>query len=160
MGTQDSAPSARLPAAEFARVIAATPLVSIDLIVRNSQQQVLLGKRLNRPAQGFWFVPGGRIRKNETLRAAFLRLCETELGMAPHFEAAQWLGHYEHFYHDNALDAPHISTHYVVLAYALELAETVQPSLADQHAEQCWWSIPDLLASDAVHAHTKDYFNR
>ena len=41
----------------FLRVIEATPLVSIDLLVRNERGQVLLGKRANRPAQGLWFVP-------------------------------------------------------------------------------------------------------
>ncbi|MGL4938848.1 MAG: GDP-mannose mannosyl hydrolase, partial [Shewanella sp.] len=29
-------------------MVAATPLISLDLIVRNSQGQVLLGRRLNR----------------------------------------------------------------------------------------------------------------
>ncbi len=47
----------------FLKVIDAAPLVTIDLIIRNPKSDVLLGKRLNRPAQGFWFVPGGRIRK-------------------------------------------------------------------------------------------------
>ena len=41
----------------FKTVVASTPLVSIDLIVRNRQGQVLLGLRTNRPAQGGWFVP-------------------------------------------------------------------------------------------------------
>ena len=53
----------------FSTVIASTPLVPIDLVVKNHQSQVLLGQRLNRPAQGFWFVPGGRILKNEFLDA-------------------------------------------------------------------------------------------
>jgi colanic acid biosynthesis protein WcaH len=48
-----------LPIETFKTVIASTPLISIDLIVRNNQQQILLGKRLNKPAQGYWFVPGG-----------------------------------------------------------------------------------------------------
>src|SRR5687767_7562775 len=44
----------RLDDDKFLKIIEATPLVSIDLIIRNAQGQVLLGKRLNRPAQGFW----------------------------------------------------------------------------------------------------------
>ena len=52
---------------KFLDVIKATPLVAIDLIIKNSSGFVLLGKRFNRPARGFWFVPGGRIRKDETL---------------------------------------------------------------------------------------------
>ncbi len=44
----------------FKTIIDTTPLVSIDLLLRNAQGQILVGKRVNRPAQGFWFVPGGR----------------------------------------------------------------------------------------------------
>ncbi|TOB15241.1 NUDIX domain-containing protein, partial [Vibrio parahaemolyticus] len=56
----------RLDEQTFKLVVASTPLVSIDLIIRNSKRQILLGQRTNRPAQGFWFVPGGRICKDET----------------------------------------------------------------------------------------------
>lgn len=63
-----------LPVHEFAQVIDRTPLVSLDLLVENGQGEFLLGLRTNRPAQGFWFVPGGRVRKGETLAQAFERL--------------------------------------------------------------------------------------
>ena len=55
-------------------IIDATPLVSVDLIIENRLKQILLGKRVNRPAQGYWFVPGGRILKNETIKDAIKRI--------------------------------------------------------------------------------------
>ena len=55
---------------DFATVVRSTPLVSLDFIVENSRGEFLLGKRTNRPAQGYWFVPGGRVQKDETLEAA------------------------------------------------------------------------------------------
>jgi len=61
-------------------IIEATPLVSIDLVIRNPSNKVLLGKRNNRPAMGYWFVPGGRIFKNETINQALKRISEVELG--------------------------------------------------------------------------------
>ena len=67
---------------DFATVVRSTPLVSIDLIVENAQGEYLLGKRTNRPAQGFWFVPGGRVQKDETLADAFARLTQAELGLS------------------------------------------------------------------------------
>jgi colanic acid biosynthesis protein WcaH len=39
--------------------------VSVDLVLVRDGREVLLGLRTNRPAQGSWFVPGGRILKNE-----------------------------------------------------------------------------------------------
>ena len=43
----------------FATVVASTPLFAIDLAVVDENDELLLGKRLNRPAQGYWFVSGG-----------------------------------------------------------------------------------------------------
>ena len=45
-----------LPADTFRTVVASTPLVSIDLLVRNLQGELLLGERLNRPAQGLSLI--------------------------------------------------------------------------------------------------------
>lgn len=69
-----------LPDETFKSIIQHTPLISIDLIVRNEQGHVLLGQRVNAPAKGYWFVLGGRVRKNETLDDAFVRLVREELG--------------------------------------------------------------------------------
>ena len=89
-----------LDADRFRTVVAATPLVSIDLIVRRADGAILLGERLNRPAQGCWFVPGGRIRKNESLDG-LSRLSEGELGRVFSRDRARLLGVYEHFYRDS-----------------------------------------------------------
>jgi colanic acid biosynthesis protein WcaH len=64
----------------FTTVIDSTPLVSIDLLVENTDGKVLLGYRNNRPAKGYWFVPGGRILKDESMDDAFKRLTLAELG--------------------------------------------------------------------------------
>jgi colanic acid biosynthesis protein WcaH len=42
------------------QIIGGTPLVSIDLVIRNSKGEVLLGKRVNRPAQGNLVRPRGQ----------------------------------------------------------------------------------------------------
>jgi len=65
----------------FKTIVATTPLVSIDLLVRDTEGNILLGKRVNRPAQGDWFVPGGRVLKDEPIEQAYTRLLKIELGM-------------------------------------------------------------------------------
>jgi colanic acid biosynthesis protein WcaH len=139
----------------FKTVVQHTPLVSIDLIVRNGAGDVLLGKRRNRPAQGVWFVPGGRVGKDETLNAAFLRLTEVELGQAVQREAASFVGVFEHFYDDN-FHGTDFSTHYVVLAYQLSLPHN-GPFPEDQHEAYAWFSPAALLADDRVHTNSKAY---
>ncbi|USE35704.1 GDP-mannose mannosyl hydrolase [Endozoicomonas sp. SCSIO W0465] len=146
-----------LPTETFKTIIASTPLVSIDLIVRNSQEQVLLGLRNNRPAKGYWFVPGGRIQKDERLEAAFQRLVKVELDTEAEFDKALFLGPYQHFYSDN-FSGENFSTHYVVLGYELSLDIDLDTLPADQHQNYRWFTVDELLASEQVHQHTKDYF--
>src|SRR5512142_1242744 len=66
---------------DFQNVIRLTPLVAIDLIIRSPDGKVLVGRRTNEPARGVFFVPGGRITKNETRPAAFRRISQEELGI-------------------------------------------------------------------------------
>ena len=137
-------------------VVAATPLVAIDLVVCSEQGRVLLGKRQNRPAQGFWFVPGGRIRKNERVKDALRRISQAELGIA--LEGAGLMGAFDHIYADNFYAAPGINTHYVVLAYRCALSEEAPLRADDQHSAMRWWAVEELLASPEVHENTKRYF--
>jgi colanic acid biosynthesis protein WcaH len=142
----------------FSTVIASTPLVSIDLVVKNNRGQTLLGQRLNRPAKGFWFVPGGRILKNEALSTAFKRLTLDELGEEFNIEQASLLGPYDHFYDDNVFgDA--FSTHYVAVAYVLVIDHELNHLPVDiQHGTYQWFDIASLAHNDEVHFNTKDYY--
>ncbi len=142
----------------FLQVVSNTPLVSIDLVIQNKQGEVLLGRRKNRPAHSYWFVPGGRIRKNERLSTAFERLCAEELQFALSFSEASLLGVYEHLYEDNFAGEAGIDTHYVVLAYAITVEQIPPVELLQQHDAQDWWNVKDLLKAGDVHANTKAYF--
>lgn len=145
----------------FQTVVASTPLVAIDLVVRNRHGDVLLGLRVNRPAYGFWFVPGGRIQKNESLDGAFRRITQDELGRPFERATARLQGVFEHFYDDSVFASAGAGpdTHYVVLSYCLELAgdETLQPP-AGQHQQYRWWPEDELRFSLRVHANTRAYF--
>jgi colanic acid biosynthesis protein WcaH len=148
----------RLGRAEFLEVVARTPLVSIDVIVRRKDGAVLLGMRTNEPARGCWFVPGGRIHKNETIEAAFRRICADELGLETTLAGAKFLGVFEHFYSTNFAEQPGFGTHYVVLAYEITPRELPEKLPADQHGEFRWFDVENLLRTEAVHAHTRAYF--
>ncbi len=141
----------------FKTVVKHTPLVSIDLIVRDASERVLLGMRTNRPARDSWFVPGGRIDKDEAIEAAFSRLVKDELGVLSSFHEARFLGVYQHFYDDN-FSGTEFSTHYVVLAYELHLDLALDDLPCEQHSLYCWLDVDELLAADEVHQNTKAYF--
>jgi colanic acid biosynthesis protein WcaH len=142
----------------FSTVIASTPLVSIDLVVTNSNDEALLGKRLNRPARDTWFVPGGRILKDESMANAFKRLTMEELGEYFSIEQATLLGPFDHFYQDNVF-GDEFTTHYVAIAYQVQLDKPLKDLPLDiQHGSYQWIKISNLLADEKVHKHTKWYF--
>lgn len=147
-----------LDKATFSTVIASTPLVSIDLVIMNEHNQVLLGQRLNRPAKQYWFVPGGRIYKGERLDNAFQRLTKDELGCELSIEQAELLGPFTHLYDDNVF-GDEFGTHYVAIAYVLKVyTEQLNLPLNEQHDAYQWFDIQTLLSSESVHRHTKWYF--
>jgi len=148
-----------LPFNTFKTVIENAPLISIDLIVYNQKGEVLLGKRNNRPAQGYWFVPGGSIQKDEPMAMAFRRLTLNELGAEFCISQADFIGHFEHFYADN-VSTEKFSTHYIALGYKIVIDTSVLVLPVEQHNLYQWLDINSLLAHDSVHQHSKWYFNK
>lgn len=144
---------------EFTEVIDRTPLVSIDLVVENERGEILFGLRQNRPAKNYWFVPGGRVLKNETLDAAFLRLTLNELGCELSRSQARLLDMYEHFYDDSVMgDKP--STHYVVAGYHLKVHQkSLALPLGDQHNEYKWCAKSTVKEDSTIHKHSSDYMD-
>ncbi len=140
-------------------IVRHTPLVSIDLIVYNPKGEVLLGLRRNRPAQNTWFVPGGRIRKDERIPQALRRIAKAELGLELDPGQANFKGVYEHLYEDNFAGEQGISTHYIVLAHEIHLSAVSGITNDDQHAQLKWWGVSDLVAAPEVHMNTKAYFS-
>ena len=137
----------------FEAVISSTPLTSIDLLVKKDNE-ILLGKRINKPAQGYLFSIGGRVYKNETIDSAMMRIAKDELNFSLKL-TPRFIGVFEHFYDDSIYQD--ISTHYVNLAYEIEVEEALNlPN--EQHNEYQWLTIDELLENKQVHRHVKDYF--
>ena len=157
--------SHRLSDSEFHTALAASPLVSIDLYVVSGtpdQPKVLLGERLNRPAKGAWFVPGGRIRKGERQDAAMHRIVVDELGIDPVLvREKEFIGVFDHLY-DDCVFGPETSTHYVNLAYRVRADEGVVEAInaavktGDQHSDWAWFGVDEALESAVVHERVKE----
>ena len=96
----------------------------------------------------------GFFSKNEKINNALIRIGKSELNM--NFKSLpRFIGVYEHFYNDSIYE--NISTHYVNLAYKLEIEEELcLPS--EQHSEYRWFSIGEILKNDSVHKNVKKYF--
>jgi colanic acid biosynthesis protein WcaH len=115
---------------EWQTIVANVPIVSVDLLVR-TETGLLFGMRENEPAAGYWFVPGGRVRKRETRREAVHRVAEEELGVD--VRIVESLGAYEHIYDTAEIDGVD-GKHYLANGYVVETA-TEEFETDDQHSE-------------------------
>ena len=154
----------RLSKREFLEVISRTPLVSIDLIIRDSKNRIFLGRRKNEPAGQKWFVPGGRIFKCEDLDDAFERISKNEIGERHYRNEARLVGVFTHKYRTNVFLEDNVSTHYVVLAYEIFLSDDLEIGETEQHSEYKWFSTEDAdpevseEADPDVHEYVIEYF--
>lgn len=140
---------------DFRNVVKNTPLVSIDLVITDPSGAILMGWRENEPAKGTWFVPGGRIRKNERIADAFDRIIRTETGLVRSLADSQFGGVYEHLYSTNCFGDTGFGTHYCVLAYLLRFSERPSITIDDQHTRVEW-----LTPSSAdIHPYSRAYFD-
>jgi colanic acid biosynthesis protein WcaH len=87
---------------------------------------------------------------------AFIRLCQDELGISLTRQKASFLGPFEHFYNDYVFGED-ITTHYVVLGYALTIDIDLASLPQEQHNQYAWFTANDLLRRENVHTHSKWY---
>lgn len=154
----DSAPGWIAPEV-FSAACATLPLVSLDLVLVNAQRQMLLGRRVNAPARGWWFTPGGRIRKHEAWRQALQRVAAQELGLDPSLlSGLRSMGVWDHFYEDSAFSDV-VSTHYVNLPFALLLPQglALDGLPKDQHSAWTWRDAAEAAECPEVHAYVRPY---
>jgi len=151
---------------KFAELIKNAPLVSIDLIIRDQEDRVLLQFREGRPAKGWWFVPGGRIRKYECVQDAIKRIAKDEIpeiNIIP--EKCHLLNIYKHEYpkdnryaDDSSMpDMKDVDTHYVSIAYEyITGPDNSKPAGVNLR----WFTIHQLLYwYSLVHKNTKKFFS-
>lgn len=137
---------------DWQTIVANVPIVSVDLVVL-APDGVVLGRRVNEPARGEWFVPGGRLHKGESLEVAVHRLADEELGVD--VEIRDRLGAYEHRY-ETADVADAGGKHYVPVAFVVETAATVFDR-DDQHGDLRTFEPDELPAlHEYVDAYLRD----
>lgn len=134
-----------IPDEDWSTIVDSTPIPSIDLIpirfTEDNNREFLLGRRKNKPAQNTWFVPGGRILKNELAQNAIHRVARQELGLS--VEVIEELGQYEHFY-DSSDTGSETGKHYIPLAYSVSVDGMFGSVMEDksQHSSVQWFSKP------------------
>jgi len=139
----------------FKCVIKNAPLISIDFYIKKDNKY-LLGKRVNPPAKGWYFAIGGRIFKNETIEEAQKRILKDELNIGDSLTINDFIGVFEHFY-DDSIFGDDINTHYINLAYLIEIDDIDLNSISEsQHSEYIWLTKREILNHSNVHKYVKN----
>ena len=143
----------------FRQLVANGVLIAFDLVCYDREGKVLLGLRRNAPAKNFWFVPGGRIHKNETLNSALGRISKDEIGVLLSAGDVRLLGLYDHIYSENVFGDQSFNTQYIIIAVEYRNFDSaLLPETNDQHNGFRFLHPHEILVDPAVHQMTRAYF--
>ncbi|TSC96021.1 MAG: hypothetical protein Athens101410_174 [Parcubacteria group bacterium Athens1014_10] len=76
-----SNPSLGLPDDLFYYVTTITPMINVDLLIKDEKGRTLLSWRNDQYAGKGWHLPGGIIRFKETMETRIQKVAETEIGV-------------------------------------------------------------------------------
>jgi len=140
----------------FLNIIDKTPLCSIDILI-NTKNKYIFGLRKNKPASEYYFVPGGRILKNEIYEVTIKRILKNELGLSINNLKFKIIGIYNHIYRNNFFNVKNINTHYFVCAIEIKLKDQIKLIKDSQHKKFILLTKTEALNHKRVHKFTKNY---
>jgi colanic acid biosynthesis protein WcaH len=70
-----------IPTEEYKIMLEKLAIPCVDVVVENSEGEILMIKRSNEPAKDQWWLPGGRIFKKERIKDAAIRKIREEVGL-------------------------------------------------------------------------------
>ena len=79
-------PGTGLPENVFHYISRTTPLVNVDLLIKDEKGRTLLSWRNDRHTGTGWHVPGGILRFKETFEERVAKVAETEIGCEVRFQ--------------------------------------------------------------------------
>jgi colanic acid biosynthesis protein WcaH len=82
----------------FKTIASLMPIPSIEAVIINSKNNLLVLKRNNPPAKGEWWFPGGRVRRGETFFQTLTRKVKEETGLE--VKVLGFIGVYERIFRE------------------------------------------------------------
>jgi len=120
-------PESGLPEELFLLVSSITPLINVDLLVRDECGRTLLTWRSDRFHGPGWHVPGGIIRYKETMADRICRVADRELGAMIKFDESPIL------IYESIIPGRRERGHFISLLYRCSL--TSDPDLGRRHSD-------------------------
>ncbi|MEK7546606.1 MAG: NUDIX domain-containing protein [Patescibacteria group bacterium] len=111
------------------------PIVCVDVVITNGKK-FLLAKRTNQPEKNKWWIPGGRILKNELLKDAAFRVLKQETGLRG--KTAKFLVFDELFHSPGYF--PGATAHNIAFVFKMNISGNKKFNLDSQNSEAKWFS--------------------
>jgi colanic acid biosynthesis protein WcaH len=124
----------KIPTELYEQIYRSVPIFCVDIIAVDDQKRFLMVKRKNKPFEGTWWFPGGRVLKNETVHDAALRKLKEETGSAGTF--VREVGFYELIDEDGYFENTTVHTPVVVCLMKVDATSNIQ--LDEQGSEYRW----------------------
>jgi len=121
-----------IPDEDYEKILDIMPICCVDVVVVN-EGKYLLVKRNNEPAKKRWWIPGGRLFKNESIQDCALRKAKEEAGLECTY--IKTLGLYETIFERGRYDKP---VHSVNVVCLLESKGVNEVQLDKNHLEFIW----------------------
>lgn len=119
----------------YSKIVESIPILCVDGFII-SDGRILLLKRNNTPAKGQWWVPGGRVLKNESLEKALFRKITDETNLTVNL--INRLDVCETIFEDK---------HTVNICYLLTTSD-LNVKLNSEHSEYNWFDLENLPELD------------
>jgi colanic acid biosynthesis protein WcaH len=127
----------------YREIVDVMPVCTVDIALFNHDaSRALVFRRAAEPLKGEWFTIGGRLRKNETVRACALRQAESEAGLKLDPARLFFGGVFDEI-HDSSRFGGTVTYHCVDVCWGYLLEENANIRLDPQHSHCEWRPVAD-----------------
>jgi colanic acid biosynthesis protein WcaH len=123
-----------IPLNTYKKIHASMPIACVDIVIVH-KGAILLGLRNNKPAQGTYWFPGGRILKGETLLEAAHRKTRQETGL--NIKIIKQLGADETIFPDGPYEG---STHTINIVFLATCKDADALKSDSQNSDLKWFT--------------------
>lgn len=124
----------------YKEIVRSVPILCVDLLIRNEQEEFLLVRRRNEPLLGHFYIPGGRVLLGETYAQAATRKLKQETNLTPD-EPLTLVGIYEDQFDKSSFGTHPYQT--LSLVYTIKLNTVAQRIKLDEQSSD-WKFSRDL----------------
>jgi len=144
----------KIPSSDYKKILDTMPVACVDLLIYHDGK-VLLVLRKDEPAKNEWFVPGGRIFKNEKLEDAAIRKAFEEVGIDIKIE--KQIGCFDFFAEKGSFENINDGIHTISVVYLCSLKNPDQTIKIDStSADAKWFDVKNKKDLEKAHPYVKN----